>query len=180
MAKNSPMRLVQVSDTHLSEDRAWFVDNWDVFVDEMQADPPDLIVWSGDVSLRGTHSESDLAFARKEMKRLPCPTLVIPGNHDIGEPNPLGPGKPFPNPEREKPVNTARLRKWRNYFGADWWTEDFGDWRLYGLNSQIIGSGLKAEAQQLSDFKTALQGAGGRPGPGRRFGPPALLPDRPI
>ncbi len=40
------LRVVQVSDTHVSAKRAYFLDNWDVFVALMKADPPDLIVHS--------------------------------------------------------------------------------------------------------------------------------------
>ena len=42
------VRIVQVSDTHISRKRAYFFDNWEVFVDEMRRQPPDLIVHSGD------------------------------------------------------------------------------------------------------------------------------------
>ena len=64
------IRIVQVSDTHVSRKRAYFVDNWDVFVDEMQRQPPDLIVHSGDVSFDGADDEDDIAFARREKDRL--------------------------------------------------------------------------------------------------------------
>ena len=76
---------MQVSDTHVSRKRAYFVDNWDVFVDEMQRQPPDLIVHSGDVSFDGAGDEDDIAFARQEKDRLRAPWMAIPGNHDIGE-----------------------------------------------------------------------------------------------
>ena len=36
--------IVQVSDIHLSPTHAWFQDNWDVFAEAMQADPPDFIL----------------------------------------------------------------------------------------------------------------------------------------
>jgi predicted MPP superfamily phosphohydrolase len=78
------IRIVQVSDTHVSHKRAYFVDNWNVFVDEMRHDPPYLIVHSGDVSFDGAADEDDIAFARAEKDRLSVPWLAIPGNHDIG------------------------------------------------------------------------------------------------
>ena len=56
--------IVQVSDTHISRKRAYFFDNWEVFVDEMRRQPPDLIVHSGDVSFDGAGDEDDIAFAR--------------------------------------------------------------------------------------------------------------------
>ncbi|MCZ6741892.1 MAG: metallophosphoesterase, partial [Alphaproteobacteria bacterium] len=75
----STFELVQVTDTHLSGTRAYFLDNWEVFVREMENDPPDLIINTGDVSLRGSDDEEDIAFARAEMERLPSKVLVLPG-----------------------------------------------------------------------------------------------------
>ena len=163
MAGERPFRIVQVSDSHLSGRAAWFVDNWDIFVNEMCAATPDLIVWTGDVTLSGADGEADFEFARREMERLPCRTLVIPGNHDIGEPAGLGNGE-FPNPKRERPITDFRRRRWRKHFGSEWWSENIGGWRLYGLNAQLFDSGLKAESQQLDFFVKALKDAEGRPG----------------
>jgi 3',5'-cyclic AMP phosphodiesterase CpdA len=64
------IRIVQVSDTHVSRKRAYFADNWDVFVDEMRRDPPDLIVHSGDVSFDGA-ADDDIAFARSRRNGWP-------------------------------------------------------------------------------------------------------------
>lgn len=152
----SVLRLVQVSDTHLSGTRGYFFDNWDVFVREMEKAPPDLIVCTGDVSLRGTDDEDDLAFARAELGRLPARVLVLPGNHDIGDTP--------PDPRLDRPINEVRRNRWLRQFGADWWVEDFGEWRLYGLNAQLIDSGLAAEGGQLGWFKQALEEGRGRPG----------------
>jgi len=163
MAAEKPFRIVQGSESHLSGRAAWCLDNGDVFVNEMRAAPPDLIVWTGDVSLSGADGEADLDFARHEMGRLPCRTLVIPGNHDIGEPAGSGNGE-FPNPKRERPITDHRRRRWRKYFGSEWWSENVGSWSLYGLNAQLFGSGLKAESQQIDFFTKALKTAGGRPG----------------
>jgi 3',5'-cyclic AMP phosphodiesterase CpdA len=62
--KREVVRIVQVSDTHVSRKRAYFIDNWHVFVGDVRANPPDLIVHSGDVSFDGADDEDDLAFAR--------------------------------------------------------------------------------------------------------------------
>ena len=152
----STLRLIQVTDTHLSESRAYFMDNWEVFVAAMEADPPDLIVCTGDVSLHGTEDEADLAFARTQFDRLPAKTLVLPGNHDIGEPP--------PKPRLDEPITEEKRDRWQRHFGRDWWAEDFGEWRLYGLDAQLFDSGLDAENEQLSWFKAALRESAGRPG----------------
>ena len=152
----STFELVQVTDTHLSGTRAYFLDNWEVFVREMENDPPDLIINTGDVSLRGSEGAEDLAFARAEMERLPSKVLVLPGNHDIGDTP--------PDPRLDRPIDDARRQRWLKHFGDDKWVEDFAGWRLYGLNAQLLDSGLGAEAEQLAWFERALQEGEGRPG----------------
>ncbi|TMJ73692.1 MAG: metallophosphoesterase [Alphaproteobacteria bacterium] len=76
-ADRDAIRVVQVSDTHVSRKRAYFVDNWNVFVEEMRKHPPHLIVHSGDVSFDGAEDEDDLAFARSEKDRLPAAWIAI-------------------------------------------------------------------------------------------------------
>ena len=73
MSSQRPLRLAQVSDTHLSQTHAWFNRNYDVFAALMQASPPDLIIHSGDASFNATQAPGDLAFARVCLDRLPSP-----------------------------------------------------------------------------------------------------------
>ena len=47
---------------------------------------PNLIIRSGDISLDGADMEDDFTFCREIMAELPASLLVIPGNHDVGEP----------------------------------------------------------------------------------------------
>lgn len=148
-------RLVQVSDTHLSRSHAYFEDNWAVFREAMRADPPDLIVHSGDVSFNGPVAVDDLAFAAAEMAGLGVPFRVIGGNHDIGE---------APAHSRlDQPVNAARIAAWRAQFGGPWWVEDAGGWRLIGVDTALMGSGLAEEAAQSAFLAEALAGRDGRP-----------------
>src|SRR5262249_10393122 len=104
------IRTVQVSQTHVSRKRAYFVDNWDVFVDEMSRTRPDLIVHSGDVAFDGAADEDDLAFARSEKDRLAAPWLAIPGNHDTGEP-PLA-------LRLQQPIKSGTVGGWPSPYGA--------------------------------------------------------------
>ena len=147
--------IVQVSDTHLSRTHAYFHDNWTVFVDEMHRLRPDLVVHSGDVSFNGPDAPEDIAFAREEMGRLPCPFVAIPGNHDVGEPP--------SNTRLKQPIDERRRAVWHRHYGPDWFVRDIGDWRLVGLDSELIGSGLDAEAEQEAFAVEALSGAGVRP-----------------
>jgi 3',5'-cyclic AMP phosphodiesterase CpdA len=154
-AGSAPIRVVQVSDTHVSRKRAYFVDNWHVFVDEMSRQPPDLIVHSGDVSFDGAGDEDDIAFARREKDRLRAPWIAIPGNHDIGE-SPLA-------IRLQQPVNAERMARWRRHYGAGRWCRDIGAWRLIGIDTALLGSGEEEEREQALFLERSLAARAGRP-----------------
>ena len=118
---------------HVSRKRAYFVDNWNVFVEEMRKHPPHLIVHSGDVSFDGAEDEDDLAFARSEKDRLPTAWIAIPGNHDIGE-SPLA-------IRLQQPINAERMDRWQRHYGPSRWCRDLGEWRLIGIDTALLGSG---------------------------------------
>jgi 3',5'-cyclic AMP phosphodiesterase CpdA len=147
--------VVQVSDTHLSRTHAWFHDNWLAFRDEMGRIEPDLIVHSGDVSFNGPDVPEDIAFARTEIGGLGLPFVAIPGNHDVGEPEEKA--------RLGQPITDARRRVWHRHFGHDWLVRDIGDWRLVGLDADLMGSGLAAEAEQEAFVRSAFADADGRP-----------------
>ena len=146
--------IVQVSDIHLSPTHAWFQDNYDVFVDEMHADPPDFIFVTGDVCVNGPDRDWEFAYARQQLDRLPVPWRAIPGNHDAGD---------TPPDERNNHPLTEPLRAtFRQHVDADWWVQDLGNWRFIGLNAQLIDSGLPSEPDQWSFLEAALADAGER------------------
>lgn len=149
------IRLVQVSDTHLSRARGYFVENYRVFLDEMARERPDVVIHSGDVSLNGPDEADDLAFARAELDRLPAPWLAVAGNHDTGE---------APRHARlDQPLDAARLARWRQHIGDIWWQHDVGAWRIIGLESALFASDLPDEARQFAFLRAALTTRGHRP-----------------
>ncbi|NKC32696.1 metallophosphoesterase family protein [Falsiroseomonas selenitidurans] len=149
------IRLVHVSDTHLSDTHGYFAANWAAFRDAMAAAPPDLLVHGGDLSFNGPAAEGDLAFGAAELARLGVAWRAIAGNHDVGE---------APDFSRlDQPVNAARLAAWRRHVGPHWWSQDLGDWRLVGLDTALMGSGLAEEAAQAAFLAETLAGRQGRP-----------------
>lgn len=59
----------------------------DAFIEDMLADPPDLIIMSGDLTLNGEwKSHMELAQKLGRLKAAGIQVLVIPGNHDINNP----------------------------------------------------------------------------------------------
>ena len=147
------VRLVHISDTHLSQTRPLFLDNFRRLAEVLAADPPDLIVNTGDISLDGADREADLAFAKAEHDALPAPCLMVPGNHDVGDYAALG---------ASQPADAARLARWRAIVGPDHWVRDVPGWRLIGLGTQVLGSGLPEEDEQWTALADALAGAGTR------------------
>jgi 3',5'-cyclic AMP phosphodiesterase CpdA len=145
------VRIVQISDTHLSPTKRHFHDNWKPLRDWVVGRKPDLVVHTGDVTVDGAGSDRDMQYCAELLKELGVPILAVPGNHDVGEP-----GSPH------QPVDTARLARWHRYFGPDRWARDAGAWRLVGLDSMLFGSGLPEEAAQLEWLAATMAGADGR------------------
>jgi 3',5'-cyclic AMP phosphodiesterase CpdA len=148
-------RIAQISDTHLSLTKPYFVENFRRIAAALAAARPDLVVNTGDVSLDGTTHEDDLAAARGFHEALGLRWRAIPGNHDVGDNQEIGDAL-------HHPVDLNRQEAWERHFGADWWRMDVPGWRLIAVNAQIIGGGLPAADAQESFIAEAAAGAGGR------------------
>jgi 3',5'-cyclic AMP phosphodiesterase CpdA len=132
--------LVQLSDTHLSASRPYFQFNFEMVVEAMAEIAPDHIVITGDLGLNGPDDIADVAFAARQFNRLGAPWSAVPGNHDVGL-------VPFEG-GLHQPITEARHAAYLNAMGADRFVHDIGAWRLVGIDSQLLGSGLPAEAEQ--------------------------------
>jgi 3',5'-cyclic AMP phosphodiesterase CpdA len=145
------VRLVQISDTHLSPTKSHFADNWEPLAAWIAAERPDLVIHTGDVTIDGADSEADLHYCAGLLRRLEIPFRAVPGNHDVGDSN-----------HRHQPVSAARLARWHRHFGPDRWFVHLGGWRLIGLDAMLCGSGLPEEAMQLNWLEAAMGEAGWR------------------
>jgi 3',5'-cyclic AMP phosphodiesterase CpdA len=136
-----PIRVVVVSDSHLSPVSRPSHTNWDTIVAHVAAARPDTVIHLGDLSLLGNEDPEELGLARTQLERLAAPWRVVPGNHDLGD-----------NPLAEQPaawaIGPERRRRWVDTFGDDWWSLDAGEWTLLAVNAQLFASGLDAEAAQ--------------------------------
>ena len=90
-------------------------------------DPPDLVVHTGDIVLEDPDDDADRAFAAGLMVGLPCPYVVIPGNHDVG----------FYGDEAHLP---RRLEAFTATWGADRFVRDVDGWRLVGVDAYLLGT----------------------------------------
>lgn len=145
------MKLLQITDTHLSPTKAHFNGNWDPLARWVASEAPDLVVHTGDLSVDGADHDDDLSFSSALVRALPVPVLCLPGNHDVGH-----------LPGTAQPVDAARLARWRRLVGPDRWVEDRGGWRLVGLDSLLCGSGGGEEREQSAWLARSLEERGDR------------------
>jgi 3',5'-cyclic AMP phosphodiesterase CpdA len=143
-------RLTQISDTHLSAKRAWAAPNFEAVVRHLAANPPDLIVNTGDVVLDDPDDDEDVAYAYGLHQQLPAPWLVIPGNHDVGDNG--------AEPWQDEPPTPARLERFVERWGADRFSIDLDGWRIIGANNLLVGTGLAAEKEQADWLRQHLHG----------------------
>ncbi len=149
------MRIIQISDTHLSPGKRHFADNWPPLADWIAAQRPDLVIHTGDATVDGADVEADLAYTAQLMNALGVPWRAVPGNHDVGDAR-----------HARQPVNAERIAAWRRFFGGDYWSEDVEEgergWRLIGLDAMLIGSGEPGEAAQREWLDQVMSSAGER------------------
>jgi 3',5'-cyclic AMP phosphodiesterase CpdA len=150
-ARSGSVRVVQITDTHLSPGKRHFAPNWAPLADWIHSVRPDLVVHTGDLSVDGADVEADLIHCAELLRALPCPVLSVPGNHDVGD-----------LPGTRQPVDAERLDRWRRIVGPDRWVHDQPGWRLIGLNSQVIGAGSDEEMAQFAWLEGLLDASEGR------------------
>lgn len=134
------MRIALVSDSHLAPRAVEFTANWRSAADWIAAGGFELAVHLGDITADAVGDPEELAAAREILCEVDTDFLFVPGNHDIGD-NPSGPGH-----SPTHPVDPGCLAEYRACFGPDRWARAVGDWRLLGLNAQLLGTGSEEEA----------------------------------
>ena len=82
-----PLKLTQITDTHLSQDTPSRTNDLENAVSAIlalpEADTPDLVVHTGDITHNSATAEYKIA--RRCLEKLPCPVFTIPGNKDKRE-----------------------------------------------------------------------------------------------
>jgi 3',5'-cyclic AMP phosphodiesterase CpdA len=72
------IRIAHLSDLHFGREIPELVEG---LLEDLRAEKPALAIISGDLTQRARYEE--FHRAGKFISRLPCPSLVVPGNHDI-------------------------------------------------------------------------------------------------
>jgi 3',5'-cyclic AMP phosphodiesterase CpdA len=149
------IRIVHLSDTHLSATHAYFEDNWHAVREAVIAERPDLVLHGGDLCFNAPANPDDLAFAAAQLRSLGVPWLAVAGNHDVGE---------APRFSRlAQPLTDARIAAWRAHVGPSWWWRDIGAWRIVGIDTALLASGRPEEVEQIAFLREALGTRGIRP-----------------
>ncbi len=108
--------------------------------------PIDALIATGDISDRG--DVESYRFFREQLERLPTPSLLIPGNHDLREPLRACFSDASHMPDCGK-IN---------------WVHDLPDLRIVGLDTLIEGvGGGELDADTLGFLGSALDQAGETP-----------------
>ena len=147
------MRVILVSDTHLSPSAPEAQANWEAVLRHVAAAAPDVVLHLGDLTQDGARSADELHHGRMQLDRLPVPWRAVPGNHDIGD-------NPWPGAPDGSAVDPGRQQRWLDIVGADHWSLTADGWTLLAINAQLLGSGLEAEASQWSWLEEQASGRG--------------------
>ena len=141
------MRIIQLSDTHISHRGGVPAGNMSLLADHLNHDiRPDLVIHTGDVVIADPDSARDRDAARRLLARIEAPLLVLPGNHDVGE--------SADAPWKDIPVTGQRIAAFSSAWGDDRFflpgdaAGRCAEWVFIGLNSERFGSGLPQEHEQ--------------------------------
>lgn len=133
------LRILQCSDFHLAARPADDARRMDAVRRHVERIKPDRIVFTGDLVENGPADPASLKRGRDLLDSLGVPWHAVPGNHDVGNKASIG----------RYVVTDESMAHWHNVFGDASFTHDAPGWRIIGLNTQVTGSSLAAEAAQL-------------------------------
>ena len=113
----SIIRVMQISDTHLSPRTRHFRKNNDLMEAPLKASNHDLIVHTGDITLDGVRFSEDFELCRDFFTSTGKDIKFIPGNHDVGDNARLS----KPENVNGSAISEKRIGKFLSYFGTDRW-----------------------------------------------------------
>lgn len=141
------MRIIQISDTHLSPRTRQFEVNADAIRDWLTAEKADLVINTGDLAMNGAVDAADMDYAAQWHRALGHRLLAVPGNHDVGD---------VASIRADQVVDDERLARFRDAVGPDRWFHDIPGWRLIGLDAMLYGTGHAEEAEQFEWLRAAV------------------------
>jgi 3',5'-cyclic AMP phosphodiesterase CpdA len=154
------VRLVQISDTHISHLGGTPSENMSLLIEYLNAElRPDLVVHTGDVVIANPDSAEDREAALRLHQQIDGPLRVLPGNHDVGT--------SAAEPWMGISVTSDRVAGFVSTWGPDRFCTLGSDatrsagWAFIGMNSERFSSGLPEESEQwdwLADVAGQVRG----------------------
>lgn len=149
------MRIVQLSDTHLSHIGGVTSENFTKLVEYVNdVLKPDLVINTGDLVILSPDSDADRETARLAHEGFSAPVRILPGNHDVGMPG--------EHAWMGLVTTSERVTNYKKTFGTDRFLElPNSTWAIIGLNSEVFSSGLPEESEQwewLEEVAAQVQG----------------------
>ena len=141
------MRIVQLSDTHISHLGGIPGRNFSALVEYLNTViRPDLVINTGDLVILNPDSAEDRQAAWRLHQEIQAPLLVLPGNHDVGE--------SADEPWMGIAVTSGRVAGYVRTWGPDRFfrlgsaATGSAGWAFIGINSERMSSGLPEEDEQ--------------------------------
>jgi 3',5'-cyclic AMP phosphodiesterase CpdA len=142
-------RIAFVSDTHLNlrtnESGIAYNRQFDQAMAAINAAKVDLVLIAGDLTDGGTREQ--MALFKRKVKQLKAPVLFVAGNHDVGM---VG------NDTVKTSITSAKVQLFSKELGPNWFACEKAGVRVVGLNSCLLGSGLKEEEEQWQFLEKEL------------------------
>lgn len=144
------MKILLVTDTHLSSRADAFNQNWQLVANWVKDAKVDLTIHLGDISAAGNEQVEDLLFAKDVLEQFNSPLHVVPGNHDLGD------NVSHLTAANHEVISTTSLQRYRELFGQDYWSLQLNGWQFIGLNAQLFGSAGQEEQRMLNWLNEVL------------------------
>ncbi len=136
--------FVQITDTHTGPAETVFNARFNETIRQIQGIKPAFVIHTGD-ALQGWSVESAKLF-NSFTYRIPCPTYISPGNHDIPELQKIGAEKA-----------SALVTAWNRAIGPDRISFVYENCVFIGLDSNLWNTGYVEEKVQLQWLKSELR-----------------------
>ncbi|MEE2675486.1 MAG: metallophosphoesterase [Planctomycetota bacterium] len=167
MTNSQPWTFLHVNDSHMGSPRSYrfrpaINQRWAAIKAQLKEESADLLLHGGDLTRDGQTHSFELRQAAEDLRTLPFPTYIIPGNMDVGNKHtmvngakkrwdPLGLG--WYDPELN--MTSERLELFTQIYGKINWTFTHKNVRFSGFYAAVAGSGLPQE-KKFWDFMESL------------------------
>ena len=135
--------FVHVADMHVGSPRSYrfqpaWNENWAAARAQILELKPELLLVGGDLTRDGATHRLELESVQQDLRGLPFPIHVIPGNHEVG--NKYSPDSPVA-------IQPDYLRLYGSVFGPSHWSFVHRGVRFSGCDAFLLGSGFPQESE---------------------------------